>query len=367
MNSSINNSYINNNSPNAFPTSRYGPFGYNDNNSARQRTPSNLFPQNGGMQGSPLNRFNPMTTNAIKNINSMPSMSNFNKAFQQNGPLIDPINYENQNNMIHNNVGDTVLDEHIVEYRINIDSLDRDIRVYPDPFNFTVKFNPPGSSIIKSEELIDPRNPSKGTRIIQERVEGSPQPHINREFRNVKYIKLDSITLPQFTQIKRDEETHQYKFDNDSLLLDDRFVVLRIKELDDDTGIRTFDTGDSGERVDEDDVVRSHIKPFSLLFPDKVLGRNYYCATPYHGNKIYNNSMLGNLNKMTLEFYDSCDKPLKYNDLFTARQIELANKKGDPIPRSDLRHPLNKKTQVHMSFIIGVVESQMNTNTKFSH
>ena len=68
MNSSISNSYMNNNSPNAFPTGRYGPFGYNDNNSGRQRTPSNLFPQNGGMQGSPVNRFNPLTTNAMKNM-----------------------------------------------------------------------------------------------------------------------------------------------------------------------------------------------------------------------------------------------------------------------------------------------------------
>lgn len=364
MNRSNNN---NNNSPNGFPNARFGPFGTNDNNTARQRTPSNVFPQNGGMQGSPVNRFNPLTTNTMYNMTTNPNMANFDKAFQQNVPLIDNINYTNQNNMLHNNVGPTVLDEHVVEYRINIDSIDRDIKAYPDPFNFTVKFNPAGSCIVRTEELIDPNDKSKGTKIVQELVEGAPQPHINREFRNVKYIKLDSISLPQHTLIEKDEDKDEYVFDKESSLLDDRFVVLRIKELEDDTGIRIYDTGDTGLRIDENGFSRNHVTPFSLLFPDKILGRNYYCATPYHGNKIYKNSLLGNLKQMTFQFYDSCDKPLKYNDLFTHSQIKIAEKKCDPIPRSDLRHPLNKKTQIHMSFIIGVVESQINTNTKFEH
>jgi hypothetical protein len=38
-----------------------------------------------------------------------------------------------------------------------------------------------------------------------------------------------------------------------------------------------------------------------------------------------------------------------------------------PISTSDIRHPLNRRLQVHVSFIIGVIESQINTNTKFEN
>lgn len=366
MNSSVNNSYNNNNSPNAFPRGRYGPFGTNDNNTARQRTPSNLFPQNGGLPGSPLNRFNPLTTNSMQNMHQVPSMTNFQKAFQPNVPIVESINYANQNNLLHNNLGASVLDEHIVEYQLNIDSIDRDISVYPNPFDFAVTFKPIGNSYVRSEVLVDPNDPRKGTKIVNEEIAGSPMPYINRDFRNVKYVKLDSVVLPQCTKIKNEDDgSTDFIFDRDSSLLDDRFVVLGIDELVTDKGTQVYDTGDSGFRTDENGDSVRYVKPFAQLLPDKILGRNFYSATPYHGGKTYKNSLLGNLTKMSLKFVDSCSVPLEFNNLFTAREIEQAKKAGDPIPKSDMRHPLNKNLQVSLRFIVGVVESQINNNTKF--
>ena len=232
MNHNPNN---NSNSMNTFPNGRYGPFGYNDNNQNRHKVPSNTYPPHGGMKGNEMGRFNPLTTNTQQLLQTLPSMSNFQKAYNQNVPLIEPYNYTNQNELLHNNIGEIVLDEHIVEYRINIDSIDRDISIYNDPFNFTVKFNPPAKSIIRTEVLIDPCNRSKGTRIEESLMEGPPRPHINREFKNVKYIKLDSIILPQHHGIVKG--TNGYEFDKDKFLVDDRFIVLRIKELDDDRDV----------------------------------------------------------------------------------------------------------------------------------
>ena len=51
--------------------------------------------------------------------------------------------------------------------------------------------------------------------------------------------------------------------------------------------------------------------------------------------------------------------------MFSFNDLIQAEKQGCPLPLDDLRHPLNKKTQVYLSLIVGVVESQVNTNTQF--
>ena len=345
-----------NNSMNGFPTGNYPPYGFNDNNFNRKRVPSNMHPPHGGMSGNPFDNFTQLSTNTQMLMNNHPSMSNFNSAFNRHDPMIEPLDYGNKNDMLHNNVGGMVLDEHVVEYRINIDSLDRNIKVYPNPFCFTVKFNPPSSGIVRTEVLKNGVSTA-----VNDFFEGPPKPHIHKEFRNVKYIKLDSIVLPQYSNIV--ETSTGIEFDKDSLLIDDRYVALVIDELESN---RILCTSDGSLREDPDTgKVVSPPCPFALIFPDKLLGRNYYTGTPYYGSIIYKNSLLGNISSLTIQLTDSCGVPLKFDGLFTNRELEKAEEEGNPIPTSDMRHPLNKKLQVHVSFIIGVVESQINTNTKF--
>lgn len=343
-----------NNFPNGFPTGRYGPYGTNDNNMARQHVPSNVFPPNGGLNGNPFNRFNPLTTNTMANMSQMPSMSNFKKAFQQNTPLIEPQNYANQNNLLHNNVGPSVINETIVEYKINIDSLDRDITVYPDPFSFAVKFHPVGDSYDKREVPINPYDKRQGTKTVESFVKGTPHPHINKLFRNVKYIKMISINLPQKVCDKEDTN-----------LLEDRFVLLRIKELDDDRGRRVFDTGESSIRLDKQGNEISYQQPFARIECDKILNKNFYSGTIYDATKEYKQSLLGVIKRLTFEFFDSCGNPIKADNLFTGNELKCAIERGEPISVSDPKHPLNKKNQVSFTFVIGVVESQINNNTQF--
>ena len=349
-----------NNSLNTFPNGPYPPYGYNDNNFNRQRFPSNIYPPNGGNRGNPFGRYNPLSTNQKKLIDTIPSMSNFQKAYQQpNHPVIETINYANQNKLLHNNISENVLDEHIVEYYIDIDSLDRDIGAYPNPFNFIVKFNPPSGSRVRTERI------KHGVlKPVNDFLQGPPKPHINKEFKNVKYIKLDTIVLPQFSNIiENNEEEGSYKYDPDSLLITDRFVSLVIDELDCN---RRFSTGDGGCRLDDDGKPIHPDRQFAIILPDKLLGLSSYVGTPYNGgSKIFKNSLLGNIKTLTVSFQDSCGKKLKFDNLYTERELCDAEAKGTPIPLTDIRHPLNKKNQVFVSLVFGVVESQINTNTKF--
>jgi len=357
----MNNNDTNNKYTNSFPTGPYPPFGKNDNNFARQRFPSNVFPPNGGMSGNPNANFNGITTNTMRTYNSTPSISNFNQAYNNPDPLIEKLDFNNQNDLLHNNVGDIVLDEHIVEYRINIDSLDRDTNVYPNPFDFVVKFAPPARSTITTNVPID-GNRKNGTKLQRELFEGPPKPHINRDFRNVKYIKLETVILPRHSELVEDEDG-VWVFDRNSNLADDRFVQLSIKELDCN---RIYNTMDGSLRYNSEtgDSIKTE-KPFAIIIPDKFYGTSYYSGTPYYGNKIYKSSLLGNIDQLSIKFYNSSGVPIKCVD---SQSGQLPSKLCDPnekIPITDLRNPLNKKRQVFISFIIGVVESQISTNTKF--
>lgn len=351
------------NTSNTFPNSIYPPYGTNDNNFNRVGMPSNIYPMNGGLTGNPNGRFNGLSTNT-QMLMGQNSMSNFNQAYELNQPLIEKIDYTNKNNVLHNNIGDNVLDEHVVEYRLIIDSIDRDIKIYPDPFSFVVRLNPLAKSVVQSEVNLKNGN----TKLIETEFPGEPAPFITKEFVNVKYVKLENVILPQFTKTKlkkTDEGGTEVVFDPSSILITDRYIYLAIKELDNERVYTTFNTS---PRVGEDGTSYTAPNPFALIIPDKILGQNYYAGTPYYGSKIYKNSMLGNLTRLSIEFYDSCGKKIEFNDIFNYEELEEYEfEHNKPLPRTDLRHPLNKRIQVTISLIIGVVESQINTQTKFEY
>lgn len=361
----MSNRFPNNlNTAQGFPTNCAPPFGYNDNNLNRQRFPSNVYPQNGGNQGNPFGRYNPMTTNESGHVNQF---TNFDLSYAQPDQIIEKINYRNQNHILHNNVGEYVLDPSIVEYRVDVDSLDRDINVYPDPLDFIVKFNPIPSGIVSTEI-----NERGKLRRIDEYFAGTPRPHIGREFRNVKYVKLDTAILPQRVgtvdcdKNKDDEDEISLKeefYDEDNLM-NDRFISLVVKELTQDQP-RYYSTMDDSYRILNNGTTTTPPKPFSNIVRDKILGPYHYCGIPFYGSALYKRVALGNLKQMSIQFYDSTGQKLQFNNLFTARQLKEADEAGCPISVKNPRHPLNRRHQVFLSFIVGVDEANINQDVKY--
>jgi hypothetical protein len=325
----------NNNNPNK----QMFPFSNNNNNNNNNNNPN------------PMGNFNPMTTNG----QMLQNMYKFNNAYANNQAMINKTNFSNQNNMVHNNLKQNILDEHIVEYTIHIDSADRDVRYYKDPFNYTVMFNPPSSRIYNEEQ--------KDGTFVEHSLKGPPAPHITREFKNVQYIRLDSVLLPRYTHIYDDSG---YQFDTDvnseSNIYDDRFVILRVEELDKTDNV-VYGTNINTERS------------FGLIFPDKLISKDYYSGVPLFAQRTFKSSKLGNINKLSMKFLDSYGNPIKIQEN-TGANTAVSN--TDPlvapdsngnysVAQTDMRHPLNKKIQNHITITIGVVENQMNVNTKFSN
>ena len=329
----MNNNSYNGNNP--------GSYGGNNNGSYNGNNPN------------PFGNFNPMSNS---NFQMMQMMSRFNQSYQQPERIIDKINHTNNGNLLHNNINDNALNEHVVEYRIHVDSADRDPSNFKDPFNYVVSFNAIANQIYKERK--------QDGSLVEHVLKGSSAPFINKEFKNVKYIKLDSVILPRHTIMYDNSGTFELDIDSDSAsnIYDDRFVILRIDELNDNDNT-VFSTNINTENS------------FGLIYPDKLISKDYYFGTPYFASRHWKNSNLGNISKLSIKFLDSYGNQLKYSEntgadteVINEDPLEAPDSNGDYVyPQTDLRHPLNKRIQNHMTLIIGVSESQISTETKFSN
>lgn len=328
----------------------------------------------------PLSTFDTTETQNSSNSSNLENLRNFaqfgiEKNFMSNKPISFMPDTKNKHETLYDNLNENLLKESIKEYRLNIDSIDRDVRIYPDPFNYIVSLGPVTNSGINSsvartnlkqdlkcelknqkkkhmnitknyleqeerrykEHMVDDLTDAVQSEIfvfdnpkaIKEytlNLERSFNPSIIRDFKNVNYIKLDCAVIPKYTSICINEcwdfcrkSHHKKKFFKDEYErikdyiilndryipdekneynpLGDRFIQIYIKELQ---STRNFGTNPTTD------------KSFLLIF-DKTLGALYLKLIPYSATKVYKESLLGNITKLSIQFYDSWGKALKIN------------------------------------------------------
>jgi hypothetical protein len=93
---------------------------------------------------------------------------------------------------IHSN-GRTMRDfiDRLVQYGINIDSADRGLIAFPNPFQFNITFNPANAGY-----TID----SNGNKVANSATSDIT---IQRKYKDIKYLKLETVTLPNNYTIKQ--------------------------------------------------------------------------------------------------------------------------------------------------------------------
>ena len=93
---------------------------------------------------------------------------------------------------IHSN-GRTMRDfiDRLVQYGINIDSADRGLTAFPNPFQFNITFNPANAGY-----TID----SNGNKVANSATSDIT---IQRKYKDIKYLKLETVTLPNNYTIKQ--------------------------------------------------------------------------------------------------------------------------------------------------------------------
>jgi hypothetical protein len=309
------------------------------------------------------------------NLQNMRDFSQFNiqSAFQQNKVIEKMPDNKYLHNTLYDNLNDNLNKEQIQEFRLNIDSMDRDINIYSDPFRFSVVFGPVVNSgidttiqriesknqlkkeIRRVNKKINPNNPVRASdqdfaddMLLFEtnpnlvidydnKLKHIYNPYITRSFVNVKFIRLDNVVLPRFNKVILNSKwnycnscygndcdscyqsynsgasiTDDYQrvkaemIKNDRYIPDDnhlgplftdRYVLVGIKEIANNQNLATNQINSSS----------------FTIFPDKYMGLLYWRGSPYYAVKIYKDSLLGNINKLSFEFYDSWGFPITLN------------------------------------------------------
>jgi len=235
---------------------------------------------------------------------------NFETAFTEHKPIIERPNFKNQNRLLHNNVGKIIISEQIREYRVNINSADRNITTYPNQFNFKVLFG--------------------GT--------GVNTPIIPRAFKNVKYIKLDEVRLPKAFHIEESGDEWVISTDTDYQFINEMYIVVKIPELG-----RSNVYGTRSSLSDNS---------FVLIY-DKVLGAYYTLYLTSNNIYTYPDDGLIDLNNMSIQLMNKDGTIYEINDKSTSVAV------------TDVRNPLNAKLQMGLSFIIGVMQNEIDTDTTY--
>jgi hypothetical protein len=306
-------------------------------------------------------------TNSARNedLNDMRQF-NYQQNFTENKPINKKPDFTYKNNTLDENIGNPVNKDTITEYRLNIDSIDRDIELYPDPFQYKVTFGPIVNSGISTlslkEELKAELKKNSKTKIsnnpnirskIDDNVEddvllfgSSPNfiinyenrqkkifnPYISRDFINIKFIRLDNIVLPRFSSViinydwrycdnSCDNEcppscSMNIKDDLDRHFQNNLSCYRYIPNVNDTSLLFTdrFVMVNIPELSNRQNLATNPINDNSFtVFPDRVTGILYYRGNPYYAVKIYQDTALGNITTLTFSFYDSWGNQIKLN------------------------------------------------------
>ena len=301
----------------------------------------------------------------------------------------------------------------IREYICHINSIDRDIRAFKNPFNFLVKCAP---------------------------LAGDPNAAISRTFNNIRYIKIEAAVLPRkYFVSKNTHENHPkiislfpnlpndnqvisdtpndwviiHSFDksvknpNQTVKYIDRTIVYTKYETDifapmnisyecnmycdmtnnNPTPVYTtyaYQMTNLSLENDKYNIVYLNdindvsqfstdlalSKAFNVLYPDYISGDSLYIDSKYV-DKIFKFSELGNINRMMIRMANSLGKDLTIN--INALDLNLKNldsttcscstdqygnvKRDYKCICSYIRHPRYIKSQVDFMFKFGIVET----------
>nr|AEX62714.1 hypothetical protein mv_L509 [Moumouvirus Monve] len=295
---------------------------------------NNPFPMNYGTPNNTIGDFNTSFNTPV----SLAVNGYDPKAMFQN------YNFINKNELLHNNINKSVLNEEIREYSILIDSKDRNYQIYEDPFHYEVKFNP----LHKIVENIN------GVKKVYE----EPNPIINGKLEKVRYIKLEHVILPFYTQIKLskdivgDEIIERWKVNTARPLTDNLYTVLCIDNY-----------GDVNYKSTNDVLSES----FATIYFDKKINNTHFIGKAHNGIKMFPQDQLGKIDKIKISFRDP------YGNLLSCPHVDksiMSNMEcicEDPMGdedtecfRHNLFHPLNPIFQHHLHFKVGVVEPRLN-------
>lgn len=305
-----------------------------------------------------------MRSTGIQPFNAVNNSSNnkygdFSNVFNSNPSLniqgYDPKtqfrnnNFINSNNLLHNNLSENLMNEEVREYSVIIDSKDRNYQVFPDPFNYEVTFAP----LPKSKEVVN------GKTVVYEQ----PNPVINDNLKNVKYIKLQEIILPLYNKIRFEQQLDDYDNTVETPLVDianpltnSMYIVLSLGDQYND-----------GNYLCTNDVLSDG---FATVYFDSKANDTHYFGCTSNGIKIFPQDQLAKIDKFRIRFTDPYGNLIKCEHvdkrIMSNMECTCEDPTGDENTdcfKHNIFHPLNPIFQHHLHFKIGVVIPRLSKKT----
>ena len=380
-NNSIANNRFNNNTFNPPNTPNYQVSGIVPNESANWQQ-QHIDPQ----QEKFIQNYNSYHSNSAFNNNEDNKQTLENqKNFQQYNigqnfvepipmSLMDPMVYKQ--NTLYNNLHTNLMSEAVMRYKITIDSSDRNVLLYPNSFEYVINFGPVfrndlefakptllesvreqerlNNKYIRKRNIPEPIVKKLDCENINindiyfedETCKNNGKGFIIQNFKNVKYVEIQNVVLPQhnvleinydynycgckkYKYFKDDMEHHRHNVlcnfryvqsDIRDSLYRDRFIQMEIKELQSEYNLGTSES----------------LNKNFVIFPDKPYGITYFRGLLYESVREYQTSLLGNINRFSISFYDSAGIPLNINTDSCKYEMEQ-------IQKTKLINPLNIK------------------------
>lgn len=303
----------------------------------------------------------------VGKINSRQNNSNFSDAYNPSQTLIPQRDGKNYGFAVHNNLNDNIVSEAITEYTLYVDSADRDIEIYKNPFVFAVSLGGAGNNMINRSKYVG----NNGALQFQTtQCTGVPPPRIDSDFKNVKYAKVKYLTLPrsivyQYIEDQSGNLIYSPVILGGTILGNYRYLIMRIKEIANNNMYATNDN------IKNDCFI---------LYRDSnyidAINDIWIATQPI---KIFYDDDLRNLNKLTIEIFIPPTPQTIPCALQPLRIMQVDNSSGTPtnVPMPyEILNGLNPKSNFFskyglnvlptMEFELGVYENQMNT-TKTYH
>jgi hypothetical protein len=275
---------------------------------------------------NPFGQFIGVSPHMLQNMKG--SASNFNQTFQPNTTILERQDYTNTGNVIHNNLHHNLLNEHIIDYNLCIDTADSNKTHFPSPFYFQIYFG-------------DNQN----------------EMSITQKFTNVKYVKIDYVILPNTSVVNISSDPDPVYSISPTGINNGKFIAIKLKEL---SNGRTLSTN---PKLSNDCII--------LCF-DRKIGTNRELWLPLTPLFAFKNSDLANVKRLTVELVDDTG-----NLMFTTDQngnrfdvysklIELRSSKAPTDPILVAFEEIYKVLQMSVGMTIGSVENELNTMTSYN-
>lgn len=310
-------------------------------------------------------------------------------------------------NILDNNINKNIKSDVIKEINLVVDSMDRDMDLYPNSFNFKVKFNP---------------------------TDVEKQPYINKKLENIKSIKIDASILPNYYKLEKTEVTGATDLDDDIITIltttltpntdveytdKETIIIIWYEQVDDIITIDFFDVNDillhekvysiavdtSGpltivpnsfnyytykisiptkiqndrfiyleidelKNIDDYSTDVSRGQSFGILYHDRNQCDDNFCYMNSLFSEIkFPDSNLKNISSLTFKLYSSVGETLDTStNKFSFTNITNKTKENEYINGSIkyvsalkyIRHPLYIKNQCHFIFKVKYVEPNIN-------